>query len=212
MEHTIIANRSDTTVQMNSRNNIRNGERDKSSSQSRSSSHPPQQRLLNFNSARTARILALLLLLTLITQAILIAYHDDFVLELNSLEGDLLEDMSAVNSAATDAINAAYEYNDGGSVGGTAAVVHQHHQKEIITNISSSIFSMEPIDILKRAGVDHTAGFVPSITGREAREAKKIITEAVRFAATRGIASTRRYSIHVWKPFVCTWAGPMPRI
>ena len=47
------------------------------------------------------------------------AYHYDVVVQLNSLEGDLLEDMSAVKSVATDAINVAYKYNGGGSVGNT---------------------------------------------------------------------------------------------
>jgi len=157
---------------MNGHNNLRHSERDRSSS---SSSHL-QQRQLNFNSTRTAWVLSLLLLLTLITQALLIAYHEDFVVQLNSLEGEFLEDMAVVNSIATGVLNAAHEYNDGDNAGGTA-VVHRHAgsvpdmwKKERITKYSN--YSMEPIDILNRAGVDHLAGFVPSITVREARAAR----------------------------------------
>jgi len=86
--------------------------------------------------------------------------------------------MSSVNSIATDAINAAYEYNDRDSVDDTAAAAAHHHgsmseigNKERITKDSN--YSMEPIDILNRAGVDYSAGFVPSVNVREARAAKK---------------------------------------
>ena len=35
-------------------------------------------------------------------------------------------------------------------------------------------YSMDPLDILARANIDHTAGFIPSITGREVRLAKRL--------------------------------------
>jgi hypothetical protein len=35
-------------------------------------------------------------------------------------------------------------------------------------------YSMDPLDILARADIDHTAGFIPSITGREVRLAKRL--------------------------------------
>ncbi|KAL7543373.1 hypothetical protein ACHAXR_012720 [Thalassiosira sp. AJA248-18] len=146
------------------------------SQKNRRSSHHDQQRRLNFNSARTAWILSVLLLLTLITQVILITYHDEFVLQVNSLEEELLEDMTAVNSIATNAINAAYEYNDVDSVDIVAVVAHGSSRldigdKKIISKYSN--FSMEPSDILKRAGVDESAGFVPSLTARAAKTARQ---------------------------------------
>ena len=131
----------------------------------------------NFNSTRTAWILTALLLLTIITQIFIIGYHDTFLMELYSIEEELAEDFVAIDSFATDTINAAYEYNNINNIDEENNVrnnVQQHsniiHQ-EIITKFDN--YSMEPMDILKRAGVDVELGFVPSTTGRLARLAQK---------------------------------------
>mmetsp|Transcript_5479 Transcript_5479/g.11926 ORF Transcript_5479/g.11926 Transcript_5479/m.11926 type:complete len:455 (+) Transcript_5479:106-1470(+) len=136
-------------------------------------SRSPQQRS-NFNSARTTWTLSVLLLLTLFMQIILIAYHDDFVLHLNALEGEMSENMSSLNSIAADAINTAFEYND--PIGNDSGAAHHDGLASEVQNnqgISKySSYSMEPKDILKRAGVDYSSGFVPSISVREARAAE----------------------------------------
>ena len=70
----------------------------------------------NFNSTRTAWILTALLLLTIITQIFIIGYHDTFLMELYSIEEELAEDFVAIDSFATDTINAAYEYNNNNNI------------------------------------------------------------------------------------------------
>jgi len=131
----------------------------------------------NFNSTRTAWILTALLLLTIITQIFIIGYHDTFLMQLYSIEEELEEDFVAIDSFATDTINAAYEYNNINNIDEANNVrnnMQQHsniiHQ-EIITKFDN--YSMKPMDILKRAGVDVELGFVPSTTGRLARLAQK---------------------------------------
>lgn len=119
----------------------------------------------------------MLLILTLVAQFALISYHDEFVFRLRALEGELLEDMAAVNSVATDAVNAAYEYNDWTT--GAAG----EGSDGIMTTAKFGNYSMEPMDILRRAGVDHSAGYVPSVTVREARLAKKSGEESKRIEA-----------------------------
>ena len=149
---------------------------------SNGSSSRQQQRLLNFNSTRTAWVLSVLLILSLSTQIALIVYHDDFVLQLKMLEGELREDINTLNSIANDAVNSAYEYNEDGDREGEGTKsltgdkdTHNAHPLSDNGKYRSRFddYSMEPLDILKRAGVDHTLGFVPSITGREARAAQK---------------------------------------
>ena len=130
----------------------------------------------NFNITRTAWILTALLLLTIITQIFIIGYHDTFLMQLYSIEEELAEDFVAIDSFATDTINAAYEYNNNNiDEENSVNNIQQHssniiHQ-EIITKFDN--YSMEPMDILKRAGVDVELGFVPSTTGRLARLAQK---------------------------------------
>ena len=135
----------------------------------------------NFNSTRTAWILTALLLLTIITQIFIIGYHDTFLMELYSIEEELAEDFVAIDSFATDTINAAYEYNNNNNIDEANSVRRNNIQQqqhsniaihqEIITKFDN--YSMEPMDILKRAGVDVELGFVPSTTGRLARLAQK---------------------------------------
>ena len=107
----------------------------------------------NFNSTRTAWILTALLLLTIITQIFLIGYHDTFLMELYSIEEELAEDFVAIDSFATDTINAAYEYNNNNidEENSVRNNIQQRHNnvihQEIITNISligvgSIIFGM----------------------------------------------------------------------
>jgi len=146
----------------------------------RSSSRAQQRQLgkFNINSARTAWILSLLLLVSVMMHVILMIYHDEILMEVNSLEEGLSEDMAAVNSIATDAINAAYEYNyDQGSSssndGVSAPQIEERRGGATAKTTKRPEYSMEPIDILKRAGVDLDAGYVPSVTGREARMAQK---------------------------------------
>lgn len=162
-----------------------------------------QRRLLNFNSPRTAWVLSLLLALTLVAQLALIVYHEQILTELTSLEAELLADAAAATSIANDVIGAANEYNAddvvvvGGAVSASSAGDNDKHRpvfarggsgggnerggggrgargpKAVPLSRDHSTYSMEPIEILKRAGVDHTEGFIPSITVREARAASK---------------------------------------
>ena len=131
----------------------------------------------NFNITHTAWILTALLLLTIITQIFLIGYHDTFLMELYSIEEELAEDFVAIDSFATDTINAAYEYNNNNidEENSVRNNIQQRHNnvihQEIITKFDN--YSMGPMDILKRAGVDVELGFVPSTTGRLARLAQK---------------------------------------
>ena len=138
-------------------------------------------------------MLSLLLATTFITQIVLLAYHDDIVLQVNTLEQQLLEDASVVN----DILRAAYDYNDGttddsaGDIvvaqhGDTSSDVRKHHsdvhhnQNEHgidgdylqLRNNRYTGLSMEPIEILKRAGINDLS-FVPSVTVKQARMATK---------------------------------------
>ena len=103
-------------------------------------------------------------------------------MQLYSIEEELAEDFVAIDSFATDTINAAYEYNnfnnidEANNVRNNIQQQQQHNNnniihQEIITKFDN--YSMVPMDILKRAGVDVELGFVPSTTGRLARLAQK---------------------------------------
>lgn len=131
----------------------------------RQQQQPPSTLLLNFNSTRTLWILSLLLLITLIVQITLIAHHEELILQLDQFEDEFSEVMSAANAIAHDAANAAYKFE-------------QHlfwndevNQMEMIDKYSN--YSMDPIDILSRAEVDHSAGYVPSISVREALASRR---------------------------------------
>jgi hypothetical protein len=50
----------------------------------------------------------------------------------------------------------------------------QEEDGENNNNNKYTNYSMDPLDILARADIDHTAGFIPSITGREVRLAKRL--------------------------------------
>ncbi|KAL7533213.1 hypothetical protein ACHAWF_004384 [Thalassiosira exigua] len=137
-----------------------------------SSAHAGTQSLIIFNSVRTALILSTLLACTIVVQIALVVNHDEFVRQMRLLE----EDMAVVNSIATDAVNGAYEFNNGSSVERGSVLSHRGRGPPDPTEMRASNFanySMEPIEILKRAGVDYSAGFIPSITVSEARAAKK---------------------------------------
>lgn len=149
---------------------------------------PPQQRRpLNFNSARTAWILSLLLAVTLVTQVALIAFHDEVVLELNTWEEQIVQDYREVEAISgamrSDGLGAAYqEFLDWEAAASEADDVDAPIGE--MTHIGDatggsgvtrrmSNYSMEPLDILRRAGVDHTEGYVPSIGVRDAIAIKK---------------------------------------
>ncbi len=94
-------------------------------------------------------------------QILLIAQHEKFIRQLDEFEDEFSGVLSAANVIAKAATNAAHDF--------------RHHfftanedvnQTKIIAIYSN--YSMDPIDILSRAEVDHSAGYVPSISVREA--------------------------------------------
>ena len=138
---------------------------------------PPTRRVSSFINGKSAPItLSLLVLLTLAVQVLLMAYHDDIMVvnRTNRVESRMSvrgerEDGNdeAIGNDADDATEDGIEdlderppLRDDEGGGGREK--------------NYSDYSMDPIDILRRADIDHTAGFIPSITGREARLAKKL--------------------------------------
>ena len=126
--------------------------------------------------------LTLFLFLTLITQVLLVTYHDDL------LYYKLHHYQSSSSSQGEE------EYDDSVNVAAAAAEKprqnddDRHQRREAdpldyeITELQEedgveslyTNYSMDPLDILSRADIDHTAGFIPSITGREVRLAKRL--------------------------------------
>lgn len=137
--------------------------------------------IFNFNSTRIACILSILLSLTLCLQIVLLLYHDEFVTQMAMMESKLLDEISAVEDIASDAINAAYRLGetnyddeDGGEAKGRFRPFDIHKTKAVSWDESSSSkYSMEPMDILKRAGVDPSEGYVPSVSFKQARMAER---------------------------------------
>lgn len=127
--------------------------------------HPTQQ-LFSINSTRTLWVLSLLLLVTLIVQVLLIAHHEEMIQQLDQFEDEFTDVLSAVNAMANDASNAAYEFRHH-----FLAMNDEATQLEMIAKYSN--YSMDPLDILSRAEVDHSAGYVPSISVREAVATKR---------------------------------------
>jgi hypothetical protein len=137
------------------------------------SSRPPWYRPC-VNSTRTPLILSLLLLLTLVVQVFLLAYHDDLVVNRsNKVEDEAI--------SGTRRIGAKQDGDDGASGNADDATEDEEDwderplQEWAVKNGQGRWegYSMDPVDILKRADIDQTAGFIPSITGKEARMAIK---------------------------------------
>ncbi|KAL3822696.1 hypothetical protein ACHAXA_009578 [Cyclostephanos tholiformis] len=130
----------------------------------RASHHLPTRHRSFINGTRAPMILSLLLLVTLIVQVLLMAHHDDIVVN----QSNNVRRIGVKQDENDDAIG--YNADDDGlnKDQGERPLQEEGGQK-IYSN-----YSMDPVDILKRAGIDHTAGFIPSITGREARLAKKL--------------------------------------
>jgi hypothetical protein len=126
----------------------------------------PTQQLFSINSTRTLWILSLLLLVTLFVQVLLIAHHEEMIQQLDQFEDEFTDVLSAVNALANDASNAAYEFRHH-----FLAMNDEATQLEMIAKYSN--YSMDPLDILSRAEVDHSAGYVPSISVREAVASKR---------------------------------------
>ncbi len=85
---------------------------------------------------------------------VLFIYHDDFLVKMNSLEKEITDEFSGV-------------YNE---------VVNTAQMKESDNGVildRKKAYSMEPLDILKRAGVDTSSGFQRPVTGGEYRAAVK---------------------------------------
>lgn len=121
--------------------------------------------------------LTFFLFLTLITQVLLVTYHDDLVYY-------KLHHYQLSSSSSSDKPQQIDNDDDG----------HQRRQVDPldyqITEFQEDYgpkdngknnkyhhytnYSMDPSDILARADIDHTAGFIPSITGREVRLAKRL--------------------------------------
>ena len=97
-------------------------------------------------------------------------------MKLNSFEKELLEEFSTVNEIANNALSAAYgDYIDSfnGVIGGAAiAGANTGGNGAGFGNITSK-YSMHPLDILKRAGLDPSAEFEPPISRVQAASQKK---------------------------------------
>ena len=136
--------------------------RERPSQRQRQQPQPTTTLLPNFNNSRTLWILSLLLLITLLVQIQLIAHHEEFILQMDEFEEEFSGILSAANAMAYDATNAAYDFRHH-----LFFTANDHVNQTKLIAIYSN-YSMDPIDILSRAGVDHSAGYVPSISVREA--------------------------------------------
>jgi hypothetical protein len=130
-------------------------------------SYPPWHRTC-VNGTRAPLILSLLLLLTLLMQVLLVAYHEHLVFNLSNkvedgaIGGDGDDDGGGNTDDTTEDLDVGLNEDRG-----------QRPRQEEGAPKNYSNYSMDPIDILQRADIDHSAGFIPSITGREARMAKQ---------------------------------------
>eukprot|EP00804_Cyclotella_cryptica_P031184 CCRYP_019397-RC/>CCRYP_019397-RC protein AED:0.04 eAED:0.04 QI:185/0.5/1/1/0.5/0.66/3/2087/213 len=137
--------------------------------------------MLNVNSTRIACILSILLSLTLCMQIMLLLYHDEFVMQMVVMENKLLDEIAAVEDIASDAMNAAYRLGetnyddeDGGEAKGQFQPFDIHKTKAASWDESfSSKYSMEPMEILKRAGVDPSEGYMPAVSFKQAKIAER---------------------------------------
>ena len=136
--------------------------RERPSQRQRQQPQPTTTLLPNFNNSRTLWILSLLLLITLLVQIQLIAHHEEFILQMDEFEEEFSGILSAANAMAYDATNTAYDFRQH-----LFFTANDHVNQTKLIAIYSN-YSMDPIDILSRAGVDHSAGYVPSISVREA--------------------------------------------
>ena len=133
--------------------------------------------------------LTLFLFLTLATQVLLVTYHDDLMhyklqqhrYQSSSHEGS--EDEFNAAAAAADEPQRQNDYNNGHQRREADPLDYEitELQEDGVSNGNNNKllllyanYSMDPLDILARADIDHTAGFIPSITGREVRLAKRL--------------------------------------
>lgn len=131
---------------------------------SRRASYPPWHRTC-VKGTRAPLILSLLLFLTLLVQVLLVAYHENLV-------------FNRSNKVEDGAIGGDRDDDGGGNADDTTedldvGLNEDWGQQEEGGPKNYSKYSMDPIDILQRAGIDQSAGFIPSITGREARMARQ---------------------------------------
>jgi hypothetical protein len=113
----------------------------------------------------------------------LLLYHDEFVNQMNVMENKLMDEISIVEDIASDAINAAYRMGESTNDDEETGEVKGHFQQIIDIEkdfkqpnwdeASDSKYSMEPMDILQRAGVDPSEGYMPSLSFRQARMAER---------------------------------------
>ena len=134
--------------------------------------------------------LTLLLFLTLATQVLLVTYHDDLMHyklqqhhQSSSHEGSEDEFNAAAAAAAADEPQRQNDDNNGHQRREADPLDYEitELQEDGVSNGNNNNmlllyanYSMDPLDILARADIDHTAGFIPSITGREVRLAKRL--------------------------------------
>ena len=133
--------------------------------------------------------LTLFLFLTLATQVLLVTYHDDLMHyklqqhhQSSSHEGSE-DEFNAAAAAAADEPQRQNDDNNGHQRREADPLDYEitELQEDGVSNGNNNNmlllyanYSMDPLDILARADIDHTAGFIPSITGREVRLAKRL--------------------------------------
>mmetsp|Transcript_15636 Transcript_15636/g.31761 ORF Transcript_15636/g.31761 Transcript_15636/m.31761 type:complete len:451 (-) Transcript_15636:1303-2655(-) len=115
--------------------------------------HPNNAKILVISHS-TAWVLSFLVIMTFCLQMVLFIYHDDFLMKMNSLEKEISDEFSGV-------------YN------GAANTEQLMRSDSGLVLDRKNTYSMEPIDILKRAGVDTSSGFQRPVTGGEYRAAVK---------------------------------------
>jgi hypothetical protein len=139
--------------------------------------------LLSANSTCIAWILSVLLSITLCLQIMLLFYHDDFVMQMNVMENKLMSEIAAVEDIASDAFNAAYSREEGDEDGEESGAMKEGQRLSIDVNnmhnalwdeSDSSKYSMDPEEILKRAGVDPSEGYMPQLSFGESRRNERL--------------------------------------
>ena len=109
---------------------------------------------------------------------ILFVYHDEFLIMLNSQGKELLDEFTGVkeqvNVSSAGAVGSASNFAVGGDSDTRANNNARGAAPEdgLILDTTTK-YSMHPLDILKRAGFDPSAGYAPSLSVSEHRAALK---------------------------------------
>jgi hypothetical protein len=111
----------------------------------------------------------------------LLFYHDDFLTQMSVMENKIMNEIAYVEDIASDAFNAAQHRDDEGSSEEEEEEIRAFKPGQTLVfdvakmhdaswdESTAHQYSMEPEDILRRAGVDPSEGYMPQLSFRESR-------------------------------------------